>query len=77
MLDVKLDLVNQQVQSNKGDIEQLKKTADFVSEQLTQATCETKDNANKTTAIDNDLDLLMNKMLSLEAEVNATVKDEC
>ena len=36
-LEVKLDLVNQQVQSNKGDIEQLKKTADFVSEQLTQA----------------------------------------
>ena len=76
-MDVKLDLVNQQVQSNKGDIVQLKKTADFVSEQLTQATCETKENVNRNTAIDNDLDFLMNKMLSLEAEVNATVKHEC
>ena len=27
-LEVKLDLVNQQVKSNKGDIEKLKKTAD-------------------------------------------------
>ena len=33
-LEVKLDLINQQFQSNKGDIEQLKKTAEFVSEQL-------------------------------------------
>ena len=39
-LEVKLDLVNQLVQSNKGDIEELKKTADFVSEQLTEATRE-------------------------------------
>ena len=36
-LETKLDLVNQQVQSNEGEIEQLKKTADFVSEQLTKA----------------------------------------
>ena len=71
-LEVKLDLVNQQVRSNKGDIEQLKKTADFVSEQLTQATCETKENVKKTADIDKDVDFLMNKMQSLEAEVNAT-----
>ena len=71
-LEVKLDLVNQQVRSNKGDIEQLKKTADFVSEQLTQATCVTKENVKKTADIDKDVDFLMNKMQSLEAEVNAT-----
>ena len=70
-LEVKLDLVNQQVQSNKGDIKELKKTADFVSEQLTQATRETKDNVKKTADIDKDVDFLMNKMQSLEAEVNA------
>ena len=71
-LEIKLDLVNQQVQSNKGEIEQLKKTADFVSEQLTKATCVTKENAKKTADIDKDVDFLMNKMQSLEAEVNAT-----
>ena len=71
-LEVKLDLVNQQVQSNKGEIEQLKKTADFVSEQLTQSTRETKENAKKTADIDKDVEFLMNKMQSLEAEVNAT-----
>ena len=71
-LEVKLDLVNQQVQSNKGEIEQLKKTADFVSEQLTQSTRETKENAKKTANIDKDVEFLMNKMQSLEAEVNAT-----
>ena len=53
-LEIKLDLVNQQVQSNKGEIEQLKKTADFVSEQLTKATCVTKENAKKTADIDKD-----------------------
>ena len=71
-LEIKLDLENQQVQSNKGEIEQLTKTADFVSEQLTKATCVTKDNAKKTADIDKDVDFLMNKMQSLEAEVNAT-----
>ena len=71
-LEVKLDLVNQQVKSNKGDIEQLKKTADFVFEQLTRATRETKGNVKKTADIDKDVDFLMNKIQSLEAEVNAT-----
>ena len=71
-LEVKLDLVNQQVQSNKGDIKELKKAADFVSEQLTQATRETKENVKKTAEIDKDVDFLTNKMQSLEAEVNAT-----
>ena len=66
-LEVKLDLVNQQVQSNKGDIKELKKAADFVSEQLTQATRETKENVKKTAEIDKDVDFLMNKMQSLEA----------
>ena len=47
-LEIKLDLVNQQVQSNKGEIEQLKKTADSESEQLTKATCVTRENAKKT-----------------------------
>ena len=42
-LEAKLDFANQQLQSNKGDMEQLKKTAYFVSEQLTQAFCETKE----------------------------------
>ena len=71
-LEIKLDLVNQQVQSNKGEIEQLQKTADVVSDQLTKATCVTKENAKKTADIDKDVDFLMNKMQSLEAEVNAT-----
>ena len=71
-LEVKLDLVNQQVKSNKGDIEKLKKTAVFVSEQLTQAIRETKENVKKTADIDKDVDILMNKMQSLEAEVNVT-----
>ena len=48
------------------------KTADIVSEQLTQATRETKENVKKTAEIDKDVDFLMNKMQSLEAEVNAT-----
>ena len=71
-LEIKLDLVNQQVQSNKGEIEELKKSADFVCEQLTKATCVTKENAKKTADIDKDVDFLMTKMQSLEAEVNAT-----
>ena len=60
------------MQSNKGEIEELKKSADFVSEQLTKATCVTKENAKKTADIDKDVDFLMNKMQSLEAEINAT-----
>ena len=43
-----------------------------MSEQLTQATRETKENVNKTADVDKDVDFLMNKMQSLEAEVNAT-----
>ena len=43
-----------------------------MSEQLTQATRETKENAKTTAEIDKDVDFLMNKMQSLEAEVNAT-----
>ena len=39
---------------------------------LTQATRETKENVKKTADIDKDVDFLMNKMQSLEAEVNAT-----
>ena len=37
--------------------------------QLTQATCETKESANTIAAIDKDVDLLMNKMQSLEGSV--------
>ena len=58
-LEIKLDLVNQQVQSNKGEIEELKKSADFVCEQLTKATCVTKENAKKTADIDKDVDFLI------------------
>ena len=43
-----------------------------MSEQLTQATRETKENVKKTAEIDKDVDFLMNKMQSLESEVNAT-----
>ena len=43
-----------------------------MSEQLTQATRETKENLKKTAEIDKDVDFLMNKMQSLAAEVNAT-----
>ena len=43
-----------------------------MSEQLTQETRETKENVNKTADVDKGVDFLMNKMQSLEAEVNAT-----
>ena len=43
-----------------------------MSEQLTQATRETKENVKKTVDIDKDVDSLMNKMQALETKVNAT-----
>ena len=73
-MSVKMDniITGQQALEIKLEIEELKKSADFVSEQSTKATCVTKENAKKTADIDKDVDFLMNKMQSLEAEVNAT-----